>query len=123
MNWGQGNINPAGADPLFLTALADNWTTLSVQYNAVTGQSTLIDSAANFVPQAFVGLFLKPAMGVFQSPIVSNTATQIVVWGDCRTLVQVGDAYEVRDYRVQPGSPVIDVGSGAKGKIGNAALV
>ena len=43
-----------------------------------------------------------------QSLVVSNTPTEIVVWGDFRELGDNNETYQIHDYHLQPTSPCID---------------
>ena len=69
----------------------------AVSYDAVTNQTTITDSAANYVANEFVGRNITPDV---EQPansysIVSNTPTTIVVSGDITANVTVGKRYRI----------------------------
>ena len=79
------------------------------------GQTKLTDADANggqgFTADEFLGKFLKPDTGqALETLIVSNTATELLVWGDFEAAGTSGAAYQVKDYRLDSsaGSPCID---------------
>ena len=106
---GTGNID---ADPLFIAGPSGTSTDLS--YDAATWKSTLRDSAANFSPDALVGLVLS--VGDSESEhcyvITDNDETTITVWGDATEdgTVTSPVPYVVMDYHVSEDSPCIDAG-------------
>ena len=86
------------------------WTANAV-YDALEGQTTLYDSAAEFAPNALVGKVLDPNTGQnLQTLIVRNSATEIVVWGDFEIEGTIGAAYRILDYRLGNDSPARDRG-------------
>ncbi|MCH8968199.1 MAG: right-handed parallel beta-helix repeat-containing protein [Planctomycetes bacterium] len=121
----EGNIN---ADPIFVSGLpSGNWTagvyccptcTAAECENAglKVGQTKLTDANANggqgFTDDEFLGKFLNPDTGqALETLIVSNTATELLVWGDFEAAGTSGASYQLNDYHLQPGpagSPCID---------------
>ena len=71
-------------------------------------QTTLTDANANYTPGELAGRFVnvdqyttKGYMGL----IATNTATQIMIWGDYTGIPHSGDTYFVRDYAPIKTSP------------------
>ncbi len=108
LNWLAGNI---AADPQFIGGPSGSWTA-NATYDPATGQTTLTDSGAGFTVDELAGTFLNPNTTQFlQTLIVSNTATEIVVWGDFSAEGVTGAAYQINDYHLRPLSPAIDAGT------------
>lgn len=105
---GTGNVN---ADPLFADAPAGTWTAVAV-YDPASSQTTLYDAAADYAVDELAGeLILPNTSQIRQSMIVSNTATEIVVWGDFSAAGAIGANYQIKRYSVKPSSPVVDAGN------------
>jgi len=111
------NANVAGAsnnidgDPLFRDGSSGTWTG-DPTYDASTGWTTLVDSAASFTQGALVGMRIN--VDTSQSDrgvIVDNTATTVSVAGNLIHYAGSGDAYQVIDHHLQDDSPCIDAGT------------
>jgi hypothetical protein len=114
------------ADPLFVGGASGRWTGEGV-YQDSTGMTTFTDSGASWDPNELVGKLLQPnpeyepadpndpneLSGYLQSLITANTATTVTVWGDFEALGTTGASYQINDYHVMAGSPVIDTGDPA----------
>lgn len=115
-----GNIidgvnNNIVADPLFLGGPSGTWTA-DATYDPTIGQATLIDGNASFTVDELAGKFLNPDTSqARQSLIVSNTAIEIVIWGDFAAEGTTGATYQINDYHVQAGSPCTDQGLNTPG--------
>lgn len=97
-------------DPEFASSQSGLWGSAAT-YDPLTGQTTLL-AASTLVPDALQGKFLNPNTEQYrQALIISNTSAEVVVWGDFEVEGQAGEPYEVFDYHVSTGSPVIDAGS------------
>lgn len=106
---GPGNID---ADPVFLGGPSGAWTG-SPSFDPLTGQTTLADAGASFVPGELVGEVIVPTDRIPQlrATIAGNTGTEISIVGDhWAAIVGAGDAYEVSNVRLSPGSPCVDAG-------------
>lgn len=96
------------AEPLFAVVSPGNWTAPAV-YDASVGQTTFTNDLANWSPDELVGMFVNPRTTQFlQSLIVNNTASTVTVWGNFAALGLAGATYQINDYSLTPGSPVID---------------
>lgn len=105
-----GNIDD---DPLFVGGSSAIWTA-NATYDPATGQTTLTDANAAYAVDELAGFLLNPDTTQFrQTLIVSNTATQIVVWGDFTAEGVNGAIYEINDYHLQDSSPARDAGNNA----------
>ncbi|MCG8404942.1 MAG: right-handed parallel beta-helix repeat-containing protein [Phycisphaerales bacterium] len=103
-----GNIDDA---PLFVAGPIGTWTVDST-YDPVTGQSTLFDDNASYPADALAGRLINMNTSQHrQSLIISNTTTQIIVWGDFTSEGTMGAQYQINDYHLQVPSPCIDAGS------------
>ena len=95
---------PAGTGP---------WS--AVSYDPDTWQSTLTDSGATWVAGELVGLFVQPdAADPRLYPIVDNTATSIVVWGDVASWIP-GLGAGINTAKVRLGESVAVIGIGGVG--------
>ena len=101
-----GNIDE---NPLFLDGQpSGNWT-IAATYDPATGQTKFTDGGAMWTVDEHKDKTLNPDTTQFlQSLIVSNTPTEIVVWGDFRELGDNNETYQINDYHLQPTSPCID---------------
>ena len=101
--------------PLFVmdgaAAVTGAWSAPAPTYDGVTNRTTLTDDTAPFTPGALVGEIINPNTGQYlQAVVVANTASTVEVVGDFSSLVSVGSAYVVADYRLQWASPAVDAG-------------
>lgn len=104
---GAGNI---GSDPLFKPGAVGQWSQDAV-FDLDAMQTTLTDAAASWIPGQWVGAFLNPEIAqARQSLIVSNTATEVTVWGDFSNDGTKGAAYKILDIHLQLTSPCVDAG-------------
>jgi len=102
---GNGNIP---GPPAFVDESTGTWTADGI-YDAVTGQTTFTDVAADWDDNELVGRFLNPDdTQVLQFVIVGNTATTITLLGDFASLGAPDITYQIRDYHLDGGSPCID---------------
>ncbi len=105
---GGGNLS---GDPLFPAPLTGVWTA-DAGYDATSGRTTLYDAGAAWAVDSLKGLGVNPGGGQYrQFYVVSNTATSLVVYGDCAPLGTNGAAYALHDYRPLAGSPCQDWGT------------
>lgn len=102
---GDGNIS---ADPLLAGGPGARWTAVGL-YDPDTGRTTFVDEHALWIPDQWVGQLLNPDRSQsLQSLIVANTRTTVTVWGDFEKLGEPGATYQISDYQLLSGSPVID---------------
>ena len=102
---GDGNID---ADPSFLGGPSGTWTADGT-YDPEAGQTTLTDTNAKWGKDTLVGMFINPdTTQTLQSLIVANDATTVTVWGNFADLGAMGTDYQIRNYHLMAGSPVID---------------
>jgi hypothetical protein len=108
---GAGNIQ---GDPLFVgyPLVSGDWS--GIDYDDTNYQTSLTDEGAGWGPNALAGLFVKPdATGDDRwVRIVSNSSTELVVWGDVTGFVDDEDSYEIYDLHLAAGSPCIDAADG-----------
>ncbi len=114
-----GNSGNVDGDPLFVmdgpAAITGTWTAAPI-YNATTWQTTLTNAGASYTPNAFAGRLINTDTSqLSQAYIVSNTATEIVVWGDVTAYAASGDSYKLIDYHLRYGSGAADLGIGGSG--------
>ena len=78
------------------------------------GKTTLTNAAAGLTTNALAGVLINPDTNQCRQALVaSNTATEIVVWGNVTDYADSGDAYRVVDYRLTSGSGAVDTGTAA----------
>jgi len=105
---GEGNISD---NPLFVgNPLAAGAWTADATYDREAFQTTFVDADAKWQPGALAGVLIARAIDGCHLVIASNSATTITVWGDFSTWGARGNKYDIYDYRLQRGSPCIDVG-------------
>lgn len=105
--------NNLDLDPIFVGGPSGSWTN-DATYDSVAGQTTLFDSGAALAVDELADRFLNPDSGQdLQSLIVSNTAMEIVVWGDFSDEGTNGTPYQINDYRLSLSSPAIESGDNA----------
>lgn len=114
-----GNSGNVDGDPLFVMdgpgAITGTWTAAPI-YNPTTWQTTLTNAAASYTPNAFAGRLINADTSQLQQAlIVSNTTTQVVVWGDVTGYVASGETYKLIDYHLQVCSAAVDTGTGGSG--------
>ena len=98
------------SDPQLTGGPTGAWSATAT-YDTQTGQSTLTHGGAGWAADAHAGLLLNPDTSqARQFPIVSNTASTMLVWGDVSAIAANGDTYQVFDYHLGAGSPCIDAG-------------
>lgn len=105
-----GNIR---ANPVWVTAPAGTWSA-APSYAPATGLTTLTDATATWAANAYVGCTVNPDTNAnqrLQFSILSNTATELMVWGDASTVAANGEPYQIHDYQLGEGSPCIDAGN------------
>lgn len=94
--------------PMFRGPLA-NGTWSSAVYDPADAQTSLMDSAASFVPGALKGLFLEVATEDGRwLQIVDNTDNRILVWGNQLQALTAGSAYTIHDLRLHGSSIAVD---------------
>lgn len=104
---GTGNI---ASDPFFNPSATGQWSANAV-FDLNLMQTTLTDTTANWTAGQWVGAFLNPNTSQGrQSLIVSNTATQLKVWGDFAGLGATGTSYKILDIHLKSKSSCIDAG-------------
>jgi len=112
-----GNNGNLAGDPKFVMdtpGVTGTWTA-AASFDGVSNRTTFTDSAAAFSPGALVGRLVNPDTSQRrQALIVSNTATQVVVWGN-HPYAGSGDTFRFVDYRLGAGSAAIDTGTGGAG--------
>jgi hypothetical protein len=89
------------------------WSGVSYVFGA--DYTTFTVASPTFAPGNLKNRLLNPdTTQTLLGLIVDNTATTITVWGDFQHLttgdVMTGDSFDVRDYRLAPGSPCLDEG-------------
>ena len=109
--YAKGNLD---SDPQFAGGPRYRTWTANATWNATTMQTTLTDANANYTPGELAGRFVnvdqyttKGYMGL----IATNTATQIMIWGDYTGIPHSGDTYFVRDYAPIKTSPCVNAGT------------
>jgi len=74
----------------------------------------VLTTGNNLTPGALAGELINPDIDQsLQFYIVSNDANSLTVWGDASAIAEAGDAFQVFDYHLQPGSPCVDAGTDA----------
>jgi predicted outer membrane repeat protein len=105
-----GGMGNNGDTPQFVGGPTGSWTADATR-NSLPGQTTLYDGNATYGVDELAGKFLNPDTSQGrQTLIVSNSATEITVWGDFTTLGLTGADYRVGDFRLSLESPCIDAG-------------
>jgi hypothetical protein len=90
---GGGNLN---TNPLFGAEVTGTWTANGV-YNADTFKTTLTDTNATWTPGVHAGKTVEvKANDIYQFVIVTNSATNLTVWGNV-TRAASGNAYRIVD--------------------------
>ena len=98
----------AHAAPSFLGGPSGTWTADGA-YDPDVGQTALTNAGAAWKPGALVGMFINPDTSqILQSLIVANDATTVTVWGNFADLGAMGADYQIHNYHLMDGSPVID---------------
>jgi hypothetical protein len=93
----------------------DGTWTIDAVYDPDTGTTTFTDELADWDDGSFDGLFLNPDIAqMLQSVIVSNTETEIEVWGDFADLGLDGTGYKINDYHADYMSPTLDAANNNK---------
>jgi len=111
-DWSSGGEGNTAEDPLFVgfASPTGQWTG-GAAFNDRTWRTTMVDSGADWVPDALIRMFVNPDVTEpYQYPIVANTSTTITVWGNASWIAYSGGAYEIYNYRLGPNSPCIDAG-------------
>ena len=105
------------ANPLYRGTVASGTWTANGSFSRFAGTSTLTAGGANLPPHTLKGLLLQPSTAsdpnnahYLQYYIVGNTATTITVYGDLSGIAS-GVNFEVHNYRVGAGSPVLNTGN------------
>ncbi|MHC5108373.1 MAG: right-handed parallel beta-helix repeat-containing protein [Planctomycetota bacterium] len=95
-------------DPQFVAQPGGQFTA-AADYDEQAGQTTFTDVNAGWEPGELAGLFLNPDTSQYlQSQIVSNTETQLTVWGDFEDDVPNDAPYQINDYHLSLTSPAVD---------------
>ncbi|MCE9616028.1 MAG: right-handed parallel beta-helix repeat-containing protein [Lentisphaerae bacterium] len=104
---GNGNIRQ---DPLW--GAGTNGVSAGIAYSPATGRSTLTVAGSPWVAGAFVNRAVNPNTAQnLQFWIITNSASQLTVWGDIQAVASVGSAFRVYDYHLTAASPCIDRGA------------
>ncbi|MDA0991705.1 MAG: hypothetical protein O3A51_13260, partial [Verrucomicrobia bacterium] len=109
-NGGIVTVNPQFS-PVYSFGMTGTWTANAVYTNA-TGMAVLTDGNAAWAPDMLVGAFLNPNTNADNRAflIVGNDQTTITILG-CDTNAFAGDAYQIRRYDLQAGSPLVSQAS------------
>ncbi len=102
-----GNIRQ---DPQW--GLGTNGVSTGVTYSPATGRSTLTVSGSAWAAGAFANRAVNPNTAQsLQFWIVTNSASQLTVWGDIQAVAGVGNPFRVYDYHLTSASPCVDRGA------------
>lgn len=93
-----GNLN---TNPLFAVVVTGQWTAAAA-FSTNIGQTCLENTNAAWSPGALAGQYLNPNTTQWRMfVVVTNTATNVTVWGDAPAIATNGAAYQICDFHEQ----------------------